>query len=85
MGVADGYTAGNSEATITEVKDVPSPVAVPVIDPNNIPRTKILEVCPDGMIPFKTLERVIGFLVYVAQTYTSMVQYFKGIYLTLNS
>ena len=38
-----------------------------------------------GMIPFKTLERIVGFLVYVAQTYTSMVPYLKGIYLILNS
>ena len=45
----------------------------------------ITEVCPEGMIQFKELERVVGFLVYVAQTYTSMVPYLKGIYLTLNS
>ena len=41
--------------------------------------------CPDGEIPFKDLERVVGFLVYVSQTYTCMVPYLKGIYLTLNS
>ena len=40
--------------------------------------------CPDGEIPFKDLERVVGFLVYVSQTYTCMVPYLKGIYLTLN-
>jgi len=41
--------------------------------------------CPDGEIPFKDLERVVGFLVYVSKTYTYMVPYLKGIYLTLNS
>ena len=41
--------------------------------------------CPDGEIPFKDLERVVGFLVYVSQTYTCMVLYLKGVYLTLNS
>jgi len=34
---------------------------------------------------FKSLERNVGFIVYVAMTYTSMIQYLKGIYLTLNS
>ena len=43
------------------------------------------EDCPDGQIPFKQLERIVGFLVYVSQTYTCMVPYLKGIYLTLNS
>ena len=41
--------------------------------------------CPTGKIPFKQLERTVGFLVYVSQTYTCMVPYLKGIYLTLNS
>ena len=41
--------------------------------------------CPKGEIPFKQLERIVGFLVYVSQTYTCMVPYLKGIYLTLNS
>jgi hypothetical protein len=34
---------------------------------------------------FKSLERNVGFIVYVAMTYTSMIPYLKGIYLTLNS
>ena len=38
-----------------------------------------------GMIHFKTFERFVGFLVYVAQTYTTFVPYLKGLYLTLNS
>ena len=38
-----------------------------------------------GMIHFKTLEKFVGFLVYVAQTYTTFVPYLKGLYLTLNS
>ena len=41
--------------------------------------------CPDGEILFKQLEHVVRFLVYVSQTYTCMVPYLKGIYLTLNS
>ena len=41
--------------------------------------------CPEDEIPFKKLERIVGFLVYISQTYTCMVQYLKGIYLTLNS
>ena len=40
------------------------------------------DVC---MIHFKTTKRLIGFVVYVAQTYTSLVPYLKGIYLSLNS
>ena len=43
------------------------------------------QVSPEGEIPFKQLERIVGFLVYVSQTYTCMVPYLKGIYLTLNS
>ena len=39
---------------------------------------------PERIIHFKTTERIMGFLVYVAQTYTVMVLYLKGIYLTLN-
>ena len=35
--------------------------------------------CPLGMINFKSTEQIVGFLVYVAQTYTSMVPYLKGI------
>ena len=38
-----------------------------------------------GIIHFKTTEHIVGFFVYVAQTYTSMVLYLKGIYLALNS
>ena len=41
--------------------------------------------CPEGEIQFKQLEHIVGFLVYVSQTYTCMVPYLKGIYLTLNS
>ena len=41
--------------------------------------------CPTGKIPFKQLERTVGFLVYVSQTYTCMVPYLKEINLTLNS
>ena len=85
VSVVDGYTSRDSEVAITEVKTVPSPVAVQVTDPNESPRTKILEVCPNGMTPFKTLEHIVGFIVYVAQTYTSMVPYLKGTYLILNS
>jgi hypothetical protein len=33
---------------------------------------------------FKSLECNVGFIVYVAMTYTSMIPYLKGIYLTLN-
>ena len=39
---------------------------------------------PDSM-HFKTTERFVGFLVYVAGTYTMFVPYLKVIYLTLNS
>ena len=41
--------------------------------------------CPVDHIPFKKLERIVGFLVYVSQTYTCMVPYLKGTYLNLNS
>ena len=41
--------------------------------------------CPTDMIPLKKLERILSFLVYVSQTYTCMILYLKGIYLTLNS
>ena len=37
------------------------------------------------VIHYKTTESVVGFLVYVSQTYTMMVPYLKGVYLTLNS
>jgi hypothetical protein len=33
---------------------------------------------------FKSLESNVGFIVYVAMTYTLMIPYLKGIYLTLN-
>ena len=36
-------------------------------------------------IHFKTLERQLGFIVYVSLTFTSMVPYLKGLYMTLNS
>ena len=36
------------------------------------------------VIHYKTTESVVGFLVYVSQTYTMMVPYLKGVYLTLN-
>ena len=39
----------------------------------------------DGTIHFKTTERLVGFVVYAAQTFTAFVPYLKGIYLTLNS
>ena len=38
-----------------------------------------------NLIHFKTTKKMIGFVVYVAQTYTLLVPYLKGIYLTLNS
>ena len=40
---------------------------------------------PEGKLHFKITESCVGFLVYVAMTYTSMVPYLKGIYLSLNS
>jgi len=40
---------------------------------------------PEGKLHFKTTESCVGFLVYVAMTYTSMVPYLKDIYLSLNS
>ena len=40
---------------------------------------------PAGFLHYKTTESFVGFLVYVSMTYTSMVPYLKGIYLTLNS
>ena len=40
---------------------------------------------PLGKIKFATIERFVGFLVYVSQTYTSVVSYLKSTYLTLNS
>ena len=40
---------------------------------------------PTGHIHFKTTESCVGFLVYVSMTYSSMVPYLKGIYLTLNA
>ena len=38
-----------------------------------------------GKIHYKTTEQLVGFIVYVAQTYTNLFPYLKGIYLTLNS
>ena len=38
-----------------------------------------------GFIHFKTTEKLVGFIVYVCQTYSALVPYLKGIYLTLNS
>jgi hypothetical protein len=38
----------------------------------------------DGLLHYKTTKQLIGFIVYVAQTYTALVPYLKGIYLTLN-
>ena len=40
---------------------------------------------PEGKLHFKTTKLCVGFLVYVPMTYTSMVPYLKGIYLSLNS
>ena len=40
---------------------------------------------PASEIPFKKLECIVGFLVYISQIYTCMVPYLKGVYLTLNS
>lgn len=38
-----------------------------------------------NLIHFKTTKKLVGLMVYVAQTYTSLVAYLKGIYLILNS
>ena len=38
-----------------------------------------------NLIHFKTTEKLVGFIVYVCQTYKYLVPYLKGIYLTLNS
>ena len=40
---------------------------------------------PKGHIHFKTAESIVGFLVYVAMTYSSLMPYLKGLYLSLNS
>ena len=40
---------------------------------------------PKGFIDYKTTESFVGFIVYVAQTFTCLAPYLKGIYLTLNS
>ena len=37
-----------------------------------------------GKIHFKTTDRLVGFIVYVCQTYDQLKPYLKGIYLTLN-
>jgi hypothetical protein len=39
----------------------------------------------ESVLHFKSLEKNVGFIVYVAMTYTSMIPYLIGIYLTLNS
>jgi hypothetical protein len=39
----------------------------------------------ESVLHFKSLERNMGFIVFVAMTYTSIIPYLKGIYLTLNS
>ena len=49
----------------------------PVSNPEGCPRQDV--IC------YKTTESAVGFLVYVSQTYTMMVPYLKGVYLTLNS
>jgi hypothetical protein len=41
--------------------------------------------CPPDKVPHKTLESIIGFLVYVTRTYTTLVPYLKEIHLTLDS
>ena len=46
--------------------------------------TKERANCPADKIPFKILECIAWFLVYISQTYTYMVPYLKGMYLTLN-
>ena len=43
------------------------------------------EETPEGKIRFKTTEQYVGFIVYVSMTYTTLIPYLKGIYLTLNS
>jgi len=42
-------------------------------------------VAKPGTTHYKTTESCVGFLVYVALTYTSMIPYLKRIYLALNS
>ena len=39
----------------------------------------------EGLLHFKTTESCVGFIVYVSLTYTSLMPYLKGIYLSLNS
>jgi hypothetical protein len=39
----------------------------------------------ESVLHFKSLERNVGFIVYAAMTYTPIIPYLKGIYLTLNS
>jgi hypothetical protein len=43
------------------------------------------DITPEGKIHFKTTEQFVGFIVYVSMTYTSVIPYLKGTYLTLNS
>ena len=50
----------------------------------NVPATTNVKVPPD-LIHFKTMERFMDFLVYVARTYITFVWYLKGVYLILNS
>ena len=40
---------------------------------------------PVDCIHYKTTESIVGFLVYVAMTYRSLMPYLKDIYLSLNS
>ena len=54
-----------------------------VVDPEKVELDR--STARDGMIHFKTTERLVGFVVYAAQTFTAFVPYLKGIYLTLNS
>ena len=51
---------------------------------NSIGSTDDIEA-PPGKIKLKTMERFVGFFVYVSQTYTSFAPYLKDIYVTLNS
>ena len=42
------------------------------------------DCAPKDNIHYKTKESIVGFIVYVNLTYTSLTPYLKGIYLTLN-
>lgn len=43
------------------------------------------ETPPSGYVHYKTTESIMGFLVYVAMIFWSLMPYLNGIYLTLNS